>query len=65
MLEHAIALAPSHPDILTEYGIFMEIVHDNVVDAQTMFTKALTANPGHSEALQYVFLPIIMFKFKS
>lgn len=54
MLERAIALAPSHPDILTEYGIFMELVHDNVVDAQTMFTKALSISPGHSEALRYV-----------
>lgn len=51
IIEHAYALAPHHPDILTEYGIFMETVRKNVVEAEGLYLKALNANPSHSEAL--------------
>lgn len=51
IIEHAFALAPHHPDIITEYGIFMETVKMNVLEAEGLYKKALTLNPTHSEAL--------------
>lgn len=51
IIEHAFALAPQHPDILTEYGIFIETVKNNVLEAEGYYQKALRLNPSHSEAL--------------
>jgi fido (protein-threonine AMPylation protein) len=51
IIEHAFALAPHHPDVLTEYGIFMETVRNNVIEAEGLYKKALNLNPSHSEAL--------------
>lgn len=51
IIEHAYALAPHHPDVLTEYGIFLETVRKNVLEAEGLYLKALNANPAHSEAL--------------
>ncbi|KAK6030822.1 hypothetical protein OSTOST_03034 [Ostertagia ostertagi] len=41
IIEHAMALAPNHPDILTEYGLFHEMLEDNVLEADLCYAKAL------------------------
>ncbi|TMS37359.1 hypothetical protein L596_004305 [Steinernema carpocapsae] len=51
IIEHAMNLAPEHPDVLTEYGIFVETVRRDVVLAENMYRKALGYNPYHPEAL--------------
>uniref|UniRef100_A0A1I7Y877 protein adenylyltransferase n=1 Tax=Steinernema glaseri TaxID=37863 RepID=A0A1I7Y877_9BILA len=51
IIEHAFNLAPEHPDVLTEYGIFIETVRHDVVLAENMYRRALGYNPYHSEAL--------------
>ncbi|KAI1725050.1 fic/DOC family domain-containing protein [Ditylenchus destructor] len=51
IIEHAYSLAPYHPDILTEYGVFLETVHNNVVEAEGYYLRALAHDPQHSEAL--------------
>lgn len=48
---HALILAPNHPDILTEYGIFLETVNNNIVEAEGFYRRALARDPQHSEAL--------------
>uniref|UniRef100_A0A7E4VR13 protein adenylyltransferase n=1 Tax=Panagrellus redivivus TaxID=6233 RepID=A0A7E4VR13_PANRE len=51
IIEHAYALAPHHPDVLTEYGIFIETIRNNVVEAEGYYQKALKGDPMHQEAL--------------
>ncbi|KAK5968092.1 Adenosine monophosphate-protein transferase FICD [Trichostrongylus colubriformis] len=51
IIEHAVALAPHHPDILTEYGLFHELLEDNVLEADHCYAQALAYDPHHSEAL--------------
>ncbi|MFH4973597.1 hypothetical protein AB6A40_000306 [Gnathostoma spinigerum] len=51
IMRHALNLAPTHPDILTEYGILIETVQKNVVEAEGLYTRALSYNPHHTEAL--------------
>lgn len=49
LFQHAMALAPHHPDILTHYGEFLED-HD-VIEAEHLYTRALIICPDHSQAL--------------
>ncbi|KAK6747026.1 hypothetical protein RB195_000333 [Necator americanus] len=51
IIEHALALAPNHPDILTEYGLFHEVLENDVLEADLCYAKALAFDPHHSEAL--------------
>uniref|UniRef100_A0A914UPZ0 protein adenylyltransferase n=1 Tax=Plectus sambesii TaxID=2011161 RepID=A0A914UPZ0_9BILA len=51
ILEHAVALAPTQPDVLIEFGLYMETVQKDVLEAQSMYTKALAYNPSHRGAL--------------
>ncbi|EYC40866.1 hypothetical protein Y032_0593g411 [Ancylostoma ceylanicum] len=51
IIEHALALAPNHPDILTEYGLYHEVLENNVMEADLCYAKALAFDPHHSEAL--------------
>lgn len=51
IIEQAFALGPNHPDIITEYGIYLETVKKNVIEAEGLYRKALMFNPTHSEAL--------------
>ncbi|KIH60784.1 tetratricopeptide repeat protein [Ancylostoma duodenale] len=51
IIEHALALAPNHPDILTEYGLYHEVLENNVLEADLCYAKALAFDPHHSEAL--------------
>ena len=50
LFEHALALSPRHPDVLTEYGEFLE--RSDVTRANQLYTRALIYAPGHSRALQ-------------
>lgn len=50
LFQHAIALAPKHPDILTRYGEFLEHEQKDVIAADEMYTKALIISPGHETA---------------
>uniref|UniRef100_A0A183C6R9 DNA-directed RNA polymerase n=1 Tax=Globodera pallida TaxID=36090 RepID=A0A183C6R9_GLOPA len=51
IIEHAYSLAPYNPDILTEYGIYVEMARSDVVQAEGFYLKALARNPRHEEAL--------------
>uniref|UniRef100_A0A0K0D179 protein adenylyltransferase n=1 Tax=Angiostrongylus cantonensis TaxID=6313 RepID=A0A0K0D179_ANGCA len=50
IIEHAVALAPHHPDILTEYGLFHEVLTFFFI-ADLCYARALTFDPHHTEAL--------------
>ena len=52
LYRHAIALAPNHPDVLNEYGEFLERNQKDVVTAEHLYCRALIASPTHSRALQ-------------
>ncbi|EDO32183.1 predicted protein [Nematostella vectensis] len=49
LFQQAVSLAPHHPEILLQYGEFLE-QHD-VVQAEHLYNRALTANPLDSRAL--------------
>uniref|UniRef100_A0A0R3S5L8 protein adenylyltransferase n=1 Tax=Elaeophora elaphi TaxID=1147741 RepID=A0A0R3S5L8_9BILA len=51
IIQHALALAPHHPDILTEYGLVVEMGRKNIVQAEELYSRALSYNPQHPEAL--------------
>ena len=51
LLQHALNLAPHHPDILNEYGEFLENTNKDVVSAEHMYCRALILSPSHSRAL--------------
>lgn len=51
LFQHALILSPSHPDILTEYGQFLENHKQDFIKADHMYTRALVAKPDHSQAL--------------
>ncbi|XP_046997850.1 protein adenylyltransferase Fic-like [Schistocerca americana] len=51
LFEHAVALAPKHPDILNHYGEFLEQTQNDVVMADQLYFRALTVSPSHSGAL--------------
>lgn len=41
LYKHALALQPLHPQVLVEYGLFVEKMRSDVLTASTLFTKAL------------------------
>lgn len=45
------ALDPSNSEILTEYGTFLETHHADIVQADTLYLKAVYADPGNHRAL--------------
>ncbi|GMS95563.1 hypothetical protein PENTCL1PPCAC_17738 [Pristionchus entomophagus] len=51
IMDHALALCPNHPDILAEYGVYLETIGEDIVEADGLFTKALALNPHQSTAL--------------
>ncbi|XP_059617299.1 protein adenylyltransferase Fic [Phlebotomus argentipes] len=51
LFEHAIALAPKHPEILTKFGEFLEHSKRDVVKADQLYFQALIVNPTHDAAL--------------
>ncbi|XP_043662941.1 protein adenylyltransferase Fic [Drosophila teissieri] len=51
LFEHALALAPRHPEVLLRYGEFLEHSQRNIVLADQYYFQALTISPSNSEAL--------------
>lgn len=51
LFQHALALYPYHPDILNHYGEFLEQQQKDIIQAENMYTRAITFGPGHSRAL--------------
>ena len=49
--EHAYLLAGTYPEVLIEYGEFMEKHNNDFVTAEHLYCKALTYHPQHSRAL--------------
>lgn len=52
LYRHALALAPNHPDVLNEYGEFLERNQKDVLTAEHLYCRALIVSPTHSRALQ-------------
>ena len=52
LYQHAYALDPTHPDVLVEYGEFLEKFKKNIVKAEHLYCRALTYSPEHSKALE-------------
>ncbi|KAH9507567.1 hypothetical protein Btru_051486 [Bulinus truncatus] len=52
VFQHALALDPSHADILTAFGEFLEWHIHDIVKADHMYHIALENSPDHSRALQ-------------
>ncbi|CAN8028574.1 unnamed protein product [Ixodes persulcatus] len=50
LFQHALMLDPSHADILTEYGEFLENHQQDFIKADHMYTRALVSRPDHSQA---------------
>ncbi|EGT36299.1 hypothetical protein CAEBREN_29666 [Caenorhabditis brenneri] len=50
IMEHAMALAPNNPHILIEMGQIREM-HNELVEADQCYVKALAYDPGNTEAL--------------
>ncbi|XP_059485970.1 protein adenylyltransferase Fic [Neocloeon triangulifer] len=50
LFQHAIALAPSNPDVLNHFGEFLEHTHKDVLEADTLYARALSHHPSHQEA---------------
>ncbi|XP_012261018.2 protein adenylyltransferase Fic isoform X2 [Athalia rosae] len=51
LFQHAVALAPKHPDVLNHYGEFLEHTQKDVVKADEFYVRALTYQPNHEGAL--------------
>lgn len=51
LFQHAVALAPEHPDILNRYGEFLEHTQNDIVKANEYYVRALTYQPNHESAL--------------
>ncbi|XP_078034547.1 FIC domain protein adenylyltransferase [Augochlora pura] len=51
LFQHAVALAPRHPDVLNRYGEFLEYAQNDVVKANEYYARALNYQPNHEEAL--------------
>ncbi|KAF4522199.1 hypothetical protein B566_EDAN007349 [Ephemera danica] len=51
LFEHAVALAPKHPDVLNHYGEFLEDTQKNVLEADRLYVRALSLSPSHNRAM--------------
>lgn len=51
LFQHAVALAPQHPDVLNHYGEFLEYTQNDVIRADEFYERALTYQPNHEAAL--------------
>lgn len=51
LFQHAVALAPCHPDILNHYGEFLEHTQNNIIKANEFYIRALSYKPNHEGAL--------------
>ena len=51
LFQHAVALAPRHPDVLNHYGEFLEYMQNDVIKANEFYVRALTFEPNHESAM--------------
>ncbi|XP_037911554.1 protein adenylyltransferase Fic [Hermetia illucens] len=51
LFQHALALAPKHPEVLVKFGEYLEHNKKDIVMADQMYFQALAVNPTHSDAL--------------
>lgn len=51
LFQHAVALAPQHPDVLNRYGEFLEQAQNDIIKANEFYVRALTYEPDHESAL--------------
>lgn len=51
LFQHAVALSPKHPDILTHFGEFIEQTKMDIVKADELYLRALSNYPDHPAAL--------------
>ncbi|CAB3387072.1 Hypothetical predicted protein [Cloeon dipterum] len=51
LFQHAVALAPTHPDVLNHYGEFLEHTQKDVVEADRLYLRALSLSPSHNRAM--------------
>ncbi|KAK4304777.1 hypothetical protein Pmani_014610 [Petrolisthes manimaculis] len=52
LLEHALSLAPKHPEVLIHYGEYLEQHRKDVVQADKIYLRALAVSPANSRALR-------------
>ncbi|XP_055390030.1 protein adenylyltransferase Fic [Condylostylus longicornis] len=52
LFKHAVALAPKHPEILVNYGEFLEQYHKDIVQADQLYYQALMINPRDTQAIE-------------
>lgn len=51
IIEHAAAIAPTNPDILTYYGEILETTQSDIILADQLYVRALIFCPDHTGAL--------------
>jgi len=51
LFQHALALCPRQPDILTNYGEFFEDTRKDYITADQLYVQALTFTPRYTKAL--------------
>lgn len=51
LFQHAMALCPRHPDVLTHYGEFYEETRQDYLSADHLYVLALSYSPKHTQAL--------------
>lgn len=51
VFQHSLALSPNHPQVLTEYGLFVEAYKKDIVMADGLFFRALTYDSNYERAL--------------
>ncbi|XP_015609984.1 adenosine monophosphate-protein transferase Fic isoform X2 [Cephus cinctus] len=51
LFQHAVTLAPKHPDVLNHYGEFLEYMQKDIIKADEFYVRALTYQPTHEGAL--------------
>lgn len=52
LFQHALNLDPSHADILTAFGEFLEYHEKDISKAEQLYSKALSICPDHTRALE-------------
>ncbi|CAF0984123.1 unnamed protein product [Rotaria sp. Silwood1] len=52
VFEHALNLDPSNSEILVEYGQFLEYHHNDLINAEHYYTRALVKQPTNLRALE-------------
>ena len=54
VFEHALSVDPSNAELLLEYGLFLEHYRQDIIQAENLYSQALSTQPTHSRALQHL-----------